>query len=60
MTDPERHPRIYLTEEMTDTEDRVLRTWLGRREAESGEPTVPCAPRGRRCRRWRCGTTTPC
>ncbi|BCN53451.1 hypothetical protein RE9425_18410 [Prescottella equi] len=46
MTDPERHPRIYLTEEMTDTEDRVLRTWLGRREAESGEPTVTMCTSG--------------
>ncbi|ORM08387.1 glycerol-3-phosphate 1-O-acyltransferase [Prescottella equi] len=46
MTDPDRHPRIYLTEEMTDTEDRVLRTWLQRREAESGEPTVTMATAG--------------
>ncbi|WP_420880023.1 glycerol-3-phosphate 1-O-acyltransferase [Rhodococcus sp. (in: high G+C Gram-positive bacteria)] len=43
MTEPERHLRIYLTEEMTDTEDRVLRTWLGRRENESGHPTVAVA-----------------
>ncbi|MFC9516418.1 glycerol-3-phosphate 1-O-acyltransferase [Nocardiaceae bacterium NPDC056970] len=46
MTEADRHPRIYLTEEMTDTEDRVLRTWLGRREAESGEPTVTMATTG--------------
>ncbi|MCA1008183.1 glycerol-3-phosphate 1-O-acyltransferase [Rhodococcus hoagii] len=46
MTDPDRHPRIYLTEEMTDTEDRVLRTWLGRREAEDGRPTVTVATTG--------------
>ncbi|RVW02682.1 glycerol-3-phosphate 1-O-acyltransferase [Rhodococcus xishaensis] len=31
---------IYLTEPMSETEDRVLRTWLQRREAESGQRTV--------------------
>lgn len=46
MTEPERHPRIYLTEEMTDTEDRVVRTWLGSRENESGHPTVTVATTG--------------
>lgn len=46
MTEPDRHPRIYLTEEMTDTEDRVLRTWLARREAETGERTVTYATTG--------------
>ncbi|MDH6680606.1 glycerol-3-phosphate O-acyltransferase [Rhodococcus sp. LBL1] len=40
MTSTNHHTRVYLTEPMTDTEDRVLRTWLQRREAESGEPTV--------------------
>ncbi|WP_430331843.1 glycerol-3-phosphate 1-O-acyltransferase [Rhodococcus sp. ACT016] len=43
MTDADHHTQIYLTEPMTDTEDRVLRTWLKRREAESGERTVTVA-----------------
>ncbi|PTR22940.1 glycerol-3-phosphate acyltransferase [Rhodococcus sp. OK519] len=43
MTEPDLHPRIYLTEEMTDTEDRVLRTWLARREAETGDRTFTVA-----------------
>jgi len=40
MTSTNHHTRVYLTEPMTDTEDRVLRTWLQGREAETGEPTV--------------------
>ncbi|MCL2535647.1 MAG: glycerol-3-phosphate acyltransferase, partial [Nocardiaceae bacterium] len=43
MTDSIHHPLVYLTEPMTDTEDRVLRTWLQRREADTGEPTVTVA-----------------
>lgn len=40
MTDATGHPEVYLAEPMTDTEERVLRTWLGRRESESGRRAV--------------------
>ncbi|RDI24020.1 glycerol-3-phosphate acyltransferase [Rhodococcus sp. AG1013] len=37
------HPTIYLTEPMTETEERALRTWLGHQESETGSPTVTFA-----------------
>lgn len=43
MTDSETHTRIYLTEPMSESEERVFTTWLGRRESETGERPITVA-----------------